>query len=268
MSVGKTKCMVFCRGYCPNITFHYLGEPIETCNSFTYLGVVFSTRLSAIKHVNHVVSKCNAKIGYLFSRLPLREIPLAVALDVFNTYVLPVIHYCLPIWFPSLCESSKSKLNAVYTKYLKRYLGVPYITNNAIVHFLTGTEPITSVVGRQFMNLRFPSALDGVKITPPALDGKLELCSTISKIPTYFWASEILDGLPVLPTSRRALLYDIIDLHHSHICGRREFHLNPHDGDVTCSCRFCGGVADRYHFRECVELAHMTPCYRLRRIFR
>ena len=33
-------------------------------------------------------------------------------------------------------------MNAVFTKYLKRYLGLPFITNNSIVYQLTETHPL------------------------------------------------------------------------------------------------------------------------------
>jgi hypothetical protein len=125
VNAGKTKCMVFYKGYCPPTTFIYNGKELENCNSFTYLGVVFTTRLAASKHVEHVISKCNAKVGYLFAKLPMKNIPLSVALDVFNIFVMPAITYALPIWYPDVTDSSKSQLNSLFTKFLKRHLGLP-----------------------------------------------------------------------------------------------------------------------------------------------
>ena len=98
VNVQKTKCMTFYNGSCPQRDFFFDGQRLENCNSFTYLGIVFTTRLSSSKHVDYIVSKCNSRIGYLFSTLCLQDIPLGVALDVFKTYILPIITYGLPIW--------------------------------------------------------------------------------------------------------------------------------------------------------------------------
>ena len=108
---------------------------------------------------------------------------------VFNTYVLPVLDYCLPIWLPALRPSSEMKLNSLFTKFLKRYLGVPYICNNAVTHHICGTIPLSHIlksrVEKLFLGLRLPSSLSGVRMTPPVVsvpDGGipcLRVCSYI-----------------------------------------------------------------------------------------
>ena len=134
VNIEKTKCMIFHRGRCPNYNFFFQGNKLENCNNFTYLGIVFTSRLSSAKHVKYIISKCNSRIGYLFSKLPLKDIPIHVALLIFNTYILPIITYGLPIWFPELKESSKCQLNSVYTKFIKRYLGIP--NSSRVLHRL------------------------------------------------------------------------------------------------------------------------------------
>ena len=73
VNVTKTKCMMFYKGYCPKPSFFYSGTPIELCSSFTYLGVVLTTRMSSTKHIDYVLAKANGKIGFLFAKLPLNE---------------------------------------------------------------------------------------------------------------------------------------------------------------------------------------------------
>jgi len=148
--------MTFYNGYCPRQDFSFGEVLLESCNSFPYLGVIFSTRLSSSKHVDHIVAKCNVRIGSLFSKLPLKDLPLSVVLDAFRIYVLPVVTYSLPVWLPSLCLSSANKLNAVFTKFLKRYMGLPYNTNNAIVHFLTNAVPLSHTLKRAYLTKVIP----------------------------------------------------------------------------------------------------------------
>jgi hypothetical protein len=268
VNVTKTKCMIFYKGVPgPRSVFLYDGTELEQCNEFNYLGVIFTTRLSASKHVDQIISKCNTRIGYLFSKVPLKEIPLNVAVDLFRIYVLPIISYCCPVWITQLTDSCSTKLNSIFTKFLKRYLGLPYLTNNAIVHFITKTRPLRYILNetavKGFYKIVLPNALDGINIQPPVVDN--DSYDAFQGIPSYF-----LEGnnflqlpLPILPEPRRAILYEKIDLVHFHLCNRREFHLEP---DFSCRCRFCGNNALHYHHRDCYILGPLSPCALLRKV--
>ena len=264
-NVGKTKCMVFHLGFCPRRTFFYNGLALENCNQFTYLGVVFTTQLSSTAHVQHVLSKCNQRIGYLFCRLPLKKIPLPVVLHVFATYILPILTYAAPLWFPKCTKESKRKINSLFTKFLKRYLGLPYGTYNAIVHYITNTSPIcqdlAKMVKPAFYKVCFPQCLGGVRFPPPEIEGSDY--KVIEEIPTYFWLSTVLNSLPLNPESRRALLYDTIDLHHCKICVDGSKHPHP---TMWCLCKLCGSEVKRFHYRDCPELKSLTPCARMRKL--
>ena len=266
VNITKTKCLAFYQGSQPGVIFTYKNNPVENCNQFTYLGIVFTTRLSAAKHVNHIISKCNAKIGILFSRFPMKSIPLCAALDVFDIYVLPVVTYALPIWFQNITESLKCQLNSLYTKFLKRYLGLPYSSNNAIIHYMSQTSPLIYKLNARVLNafhkITFPVALSGLKLTPPT--EYTSIYNPIPDIPSYFWASTVIhDKLPILPEPRRALLYDTIDLHHFNLCSTRKFHTSSEE---NCICKLCHHTLEWYHYRECPELSQLTPCSRLKRI--
>jgi hypothetical protein len=143
VNINKTKCMIFYYGPQPRNVFTYNRHELENVNTFTYLGVVLTTRLSARRHIKQIVSKCNARVGLLFAQLPMKELPLDVILRLFNIYVLPIATYALPVWFSQATSSQTRPLNAVFTKYLKRWLCIPYSVNNAIVYHLTETRPLT-----------------------------------------------------------------------------------------------------------------------------
>ena len=250
--------------YCATEIFRHANlafSELELSSSFTYLGVVLTTRLASSKHVDSVVSKAGARIGYLFSALPLSEVPLPVALKIFNTYILPIITYALPTWQPNLTEATKKKLNALFTKFLKRYLGLPYNTNNAIVHFLTGTVPLTlllsKLVHRAALRIMYPSSVSGVLTDLPPPPEDVEPYNPVPLIPPYFWLSTPLDGeLPLFPETRRALLYEVVGVTHFHLCKTNEFHLELDDS--TCICRLCNEAAPHYHHRECPHLQGLS----------
>jgi hypothetical protein len=255
--------MVFHRGSCPKTTFYYKGNEIEQCNNFTYLGVVLTTQLSSWPHVQHIISKCNQRIGFLFAKLPLKEIPMGVVLDIFNTYVLPIALYALPFWLPKATEEAKRRLNSVFTKFLKRYLGVPYATHNALVHFVSATEPLCSTlepkVTKVFYKIAYPSCMSGVRLEVPDLPSTAYIA--VEHVPSYIWFAPVLNlPLPCEPEVRRAILYDAFDLHHRKMCDEASHH-NP---SILCVCRLCGYAAERYHFRRCPAVMFKSPCGRLK----
>ena len=257
--------MIFHKGPRPKTDFYFNGHKLEIVNNFTYLGVVLTPRLSARKHIQHLVSKCNARIGILFSQLPVKSIPYSVAIKLFDTYVLPIITYALPIWLPQATESQLGSINCVLTKFLKRFLGVPYATHNAIVYFITGNIPLSHRINgflmSQFLRLRYPNGLDGVRITPPAIrDWQY---SAEENLPNHFQLAPVIDinQLPRDPKSRRAFLYEALDLYHPHICIDGAYHRKP---DMWCICKFCGEEPSWFHFRECPYLKDYSPCARLR----
>ena len=263
----KTKCLIFHKGFCPTYSFFYEEQKLEICNNFCYLGVILTTQLSATKHVENLLSKCNTKIGFIFSTLKLQEQPLNVALDVFKTYVMPIIMYCLAVYFPNITMSSRTKLNSLFTKFLKRYLGLPSISNNAIVHYLTGTCPLTHTLDSKLLSatlkVSYPCEIQGLQIILPK---EVAISySPLPEIPSYFWLSPVIDkSLPFDPESRRALLYTVMDLVHCHICKTKDFHLYPNE--ETCKCFYCGEDCGHFHARECSKLKNLNPCALMRKL--
>jgi hypothetical protein len=76
--IGKTKVMIFHRGRLPQESndFQYAGESLEIVKAFCYLGFWFSTQLSFTRHLETAIAKARARIGLLFAKLPLTDIPL------------------------------------------------------------------------------------------------------------------------------------------------------------------------------------------------
>ena len=189
------------RGYCRKYNFYYNGHLLTNTNKFTYLGVVFTTRLCSTPHVNHIVSKCQAKIGFLFAKLHMTEIPLDVFLNIFKVYILSIVTHGLPTWFPNATISSKNKLNSLFTKYLKRYLGIPYCSKNAIVHYITKTQPLSQtleeLVDGAALKITYPYELDGIRPFRPRLESEIPTYDPIPEISPYFWLSEPIKELPL-----------------------------------------------------------------------
>ena len=264
VNVEKTKCLPFYRGRFDAIpTFMYKNVPLENVKEFNYLGITLTTQLSVSKHIQKIVSKCNSRIAQLFYKLKLQHTTLPNALQIFNTFILPIIDYGLPVWLPRLCQSSKLKVNAIFTKFLKRFFCVPYTTENSLVHYISNTSPLIEHLShvhlKRFLSLSFPPIFEGVQFTPPD-ESPAPMSPPFQSLPDYFRNNlRPMERIPLDPDAKRALLYDRLDLFHFRICLNQKFHSSSTVGEDDCKCKFCNKPAPHFHHRECSSLMHLSP---------
>ena len=166
--------------------------------SFSYLGFVFSPQCVFSMHTRALCVKARSRIGMLFCKIPLKSLPLSTVISLFNIYILPIFRYGLFIWFDHSSPSAKKMLDPIFTCFLKRYLGLPYCANNALLYHVTNTIPFSHrlqmIVQRSYFNTKFPQMLSGYKpsyfsslsSSPPPFD-------PIPLVPPHFW----LNPLPV-----------------------------------------------------------------------
>jgi len=193
VNVQKTKVMVFHRGRRPVESFTYDGETLEIVSSFCYLGFTLTVQLSFTQHVMNIISKARARIGMLYSKLPIQNIPLTLVIQLFETYLSPIFHYGLPMWISNCSKAALQALDAVWTKYLKRYLGLPPYAMNNIVYLLTDTRPFSntlkSIALQKVGGLVFPDCFSGLKLS--FLTGAVMEQPSHNPIPQY--SNDLLD---------------------------------------------------------------------------
>lgn len=188
----------------------------------------------------------------LFQNVNLRNLRLDLVLQMFNVYVFPVFRYGAVLWLSSCSEAALSSVDSLFTKYLKRYLGLPKHCNNAIIHLLTDTTPLShqlrSLAPSFASSLSFPSCLSGLQISLLRDSSSPHAYSPIQSIPTTFWHSRVVQILPSRFQSRRIICRDVTDQVHFDLCTQTTFHVCPDD---LCFCKFCGRFARSYHHYEC-----------------
>ena len=97
--------------------------------------------------------------------------PLHIVVQIFNTYLLPIFTYCSAIWANDIrSQNAIDKMNAVFTNYMKRYLGVPKYVQNAAIHFYCGTWPLYNAIKhlnlQTVLKLNFPpNALENYQLS-------------------------------------------------------------------------------------------------------
>ena len=204
------------------------------------------------KHVQKIIVKANSRCGVLATRLPIGDLSLDLVIRIYNCYVIPLFRFGLQLWLSSCSAAVLESVNSSFTKFLKRYLGVPYYCNNAITHYITKTIPLTS----QLYNLldsglgafRFPISLSGYQISFLGDPRHNEPYDPIEIIPSYFWRSRAYINLPTRFRNRKILMRELFDLDHEIYCTKDSFHfLDEHD----CKCKICGQVMSYYHKYFC-----------------
>ena len=127
--------------------------------------------------------------------------------------------------FLILIPPQKLKINSIWLKFLKRYLGVPYNTSSSIVYFITNSIPLSvtleHLASNSFLTTSFPECFNGFQLSPPPPRTEF---SAIPDIPTYFWRSLQIIRLPLNPFHRCALCFSTMDLFDPHMCSINKFH--------------------------------------------
>jgi len=110
VNVAKTKIMVFHHGKMTkaddSFEFKYNGQLLEVVKSICYLGFWLTVQLSFTRHCEATIAKARARIGLLFAKLPLKDLPLYLTIQVFQVYVAPLFHYGLNIWTSKVSNSA------------------------------------------------------------------------------------------------------------------------------------------------------------------
>ena len=146
-------------------------------------------------------------------------------------------------------------MNAVFTKFLKRYLCLPFHASNSICHYITETQPLNvtleSLLPASFSSLNFPEILHGLKLTLNDNNYPESSYDPVPLVPTFFWRSKTYFKIPTYAHSRKALCREIFDVTHHEICANENFH--PY-ATSNCRCGLCGGVASQYHQYFCEKM--------------
>ena len=254
--------MIFHKGRLPkneDKDYFIKSTKLEVVNTFKYLGITFSTQLSFTKHLQNKNSEANARISYMFSKYQLGHLPLSLVIRLFNIYVLPLYTYGLPIWITSTSDNIEKSTNAVQTKYLKRYLGLPRHTNNAIVHHLTETRPLynslAELAPKATGAMYLPVEMSGYQLKFLQTLPEVPLNNNIEDIPTWFWLSKRIHNINSNYFVRKKFLIELLDLDHKDFCTNSNFHCKI---GLECICKHCNQQMTNYHKRLC-NLTQINP---------
>ena len=248
----KTKVMIFHKGRIPKTSFYIENEEIEIVQEFRYLGFIFTCQLSFSKHIQALNVKAKARIGLMFTRLPLKELPLSKVMRLFEIYILPIYSYGIALWMTRFAKNLFEQIDTVLLKYLKRYLMIPVHSNNSLTYHITEqtnfTRKLIDFANVSKKNLTFPEEFHGWKLSlwnniPTADEGKL-----IEVIPTWFWTSKTYFAIPTNMNNRKKLTNHLFDIKHKEYCSKQSFHASIEN---DCICKLCWKKLEHFHDRYC-----------------
>ena len=216
INASKTQYLVFHKGSLPRNSEVFLnGCSIPRTNSVSYLGFNFSSQLRFSAHVDDLCSKANSRIGLLFSKLPLAKLPLPLVKLVFCTYILPIFRYGLCIYFPFCSNKAKSKIDDVYSKFLKRYLRIPKASSNGLTYYISDSEPLIHTLSNElrksYLSISLPAPFNGYK--PAMADfipDAIFSYHSFQHVPHYLWQNHIPHCCLILSTGSTVLSEDAL----------------------------------------------------------
>ena len=126
----KTKVVVF-RNTNRNLTFTCNGDDIEIVNTFSYLGIVFTTGGSFSSAVNTLAGQAQKALFQLNKYLyKFTFITPKHKIELFDKLIVPVLSYGCEVWG---FMNSKA-LESIHLRYLKGILGVKRTTQNDFIY--------------------------------------------------------------------------------------------------------------------------------------
>ena len=217
VNTEKTKVMIFGKGRPPKKEkFTMYGAEIEEVKSFKYLGIKFTVGMSFTEHLVDNCRKALSRMGYLFSKLDLRKFPIELAMKVFRTYIEPILTYGLAIFWGNVSQNAIQRLNAVQSKFLKRWIGIPTASNNAFLYHYTNTCPLNVwydevMFDKLWWKVQLPHLRNFI-INKPDFKGQSE--PNLWKIPTYMWFGKTSFQPPKNPLYRSRIGNEVFGWNH------------------------------------------------------
>ena len=177
--------------------------------------------------------------------------PLEIVMRVFACYILPLFEYGLVLWITGkFSASTEQVINATFTKFMKRYLNVPWCTANSIVYFMTNTLPLMTLLkqlSHKRINIYLPKCMTDIQLTffnNLSRDHDLTNEKILSQIPSHFWRSRAISRLPADQKFRKTLCREVCDTSHHECCLIKSFHPSSTE---DCVCQFFGNNLHAYH---------------------
>ena len=142
VNMSKSNIVVFRKGghLAAREIWFYGGLEMAVVNSYKYLGIYFSTKLSFSYACQDLVSKAKRALLCMMSKLyRINNNSLSVFFKLFDAQIQPIVQYGAEIWG---LESTSLLIEKIHLFAMKRFLGVDMRTPNDLVYGELGRYPV------------------------------------------------------------------------------------------------------------------------------
>ncbi|KAK6183392.1 hypothetical protein SNE40_010882 [Patella caerulea] len=148
VNINKTKVVIFGSRGQSNATFSLLNRDLEICDSYNYLGVVFSKGCSFAQAQQRIKNQASKALHLLYSRIHNLNLPIDCQLKLFDHTILPILLYGCEIWgFGDL-----SPIETIHNQFLRNILKVKKSTPLYMLYGETGRYPLSIYIKHRMVS--------------------------------------------------------------------------------------------------------------------
>ena len=155
---AKTKVLIFSRGKVrkfPQWTLE--GVRLEVASEFCYLGVHFNYNNNMKKAIHHQVKQAERALYALRSKIRRLNLPLDIAIHLFNHTITPILLYGSEVW----AFEDTEQLDVFQRKFLKEEMGLRRSTPNCMVYGEVGQSKISQLANQRMLSYWYKIAGSG-----------------------------------------------------------------------------------------------------------
>ena len=181
----KTKCMTFTRGtQKEKTTFTIDGNNLENTREYKYLGIMINkkncTFSPAIKALR---IKATRAIYAIKAKINMNNLPIKIALKLFDALVKPILLYASEIWEPFLNQDydkwDRNEVEKVHLQFMKQIMGVNRSTTNILVRGELNRHSMQrEVLKRHIKYVQYVTFKEGNRLVKQALIYELSRADT------------------------------------------------------------------------------------------
>ena len=139
INTKKTKVMIFEKGRCNTIhDFFLYNEKLENVTCFKYLGIYLFKNGSWLRSQKKLAENASKSLYGLLSTFNNFEFSVSKKCFLFDSLILPVMHYASEVW----SYSSATDIESIHTKFCRRVLCVRKSTNLSGIYGELGRVPL------------------------------------------------------------------------------------------------------------------------------
>ena len=143
VNVGKTKVVKHRNGgrLARTDQLFFNNTEIEFKDSFGYLGIVLSTKMTGSKHQEHLKKKAYAASCSIQSKVQLRKICFKSSVRLYESVIFSSASYALDVFSDVLSQERDEHFTKVVRFYFKKWIEISiYSRTHKILHFLFNND--------------------------------------------------------------------------------------------------------------------------------